>query len=145
MFRLFFSFQGRLNRARYWLGELIRWVALVGLVALSTMATGASWQGAAFDDLPLPLQLFWMTTGALWIYAGLALQAKRWHDRDKSGFWILVNLVPYVGGLIAFIECGCRRGTTGSNRFGPDPRDGNGAPATPARAPATLSVRIGTV
>jgi uncharacterized membrane protein YhaH (DUF805 family) len=55
----------------------------------------------------------------LWI--GLAVNVKRWHDRDKSGWWILINLVPVIGGLWSLIETGFLPGTRGSNRFGPDP------------------------
>ena len=81
------------------------------------------------------------------IVSGLALGVKRLHDRDKSGWWILLfYVVPEVlNGADArphdsraracwwarsprsvlviwgFIELGCLRGTAGPNRFGPDP------------------------
>ena len=55
----------------------------------------------------------------LWI--SLATRIKRWHDRDKSGAWVLINVIPYLGGLWEFIEVGCLRGTEGPNSFGPDP------------------------
>ena len=56
---------------------------------------------------------------ALWI--GLAIAAKRWHDRNKSAWWILIVFVPVVGGLWYLIECGFLKGTTGPNKFGSDP------------------------
>ena len=56
---------------------------------------------------------------ALWI--GLAIAAKRWHDRNKSAWWILIVFVPVVGGLWYLIECGFLKGTTGPNKFGADP------------------------
>jgi uncharacterized membrane protein YhaH (DUF805 family) len=56
---------------------------------------------------------------ALWI--GLAIAAKRWHDRNKSAWWILIVFVPVVGGLWYLIECGFLKGTTGANKFGSDP------------------------
>ena len=52
---------------------------------------------------------------------GLVLSVKRWHDRNKSGRWVLINLVPVVGWLWHLIECGFLRGTIGPNRFGQDP------------------------
>jgi len=55
----------------------------------------------------------------LWI--GLAIAAKRWHDRNKSAWWILIVFVPVVGGLWYLIECGFLKGTTGSNKYGADP------------------------
>lgn len=47
-----------------------------------------------------------------WI--GLAVNVKRWHDLDKSGWSELIR----VG---AWFELGFHRGTYGPNRFGPDP------------------------
>ena len=55
------------------------------------------------------------------IYPAIALYAKRWHDRDKSGWWTLIMLVPIVGAIWLLVECGILPGTKGPNRFGPDP------------------------
>ena len=52
---------------------------------------------------------------------GIIVQIKRWHDRDKSGWWVLINLVPCIGPFWALIECGFLRGTPGPNKYGPDP------------------------
>jgi len=60
----------------------------------------------------LLIPLFWMS---------FAIQIKRWHDRDKSGWWCLIVLIPYIGPIWAFIENGCLGGTPGPNRFGNDP------------------------
>ena len=54
----------------------------------------------------------------LWI--NLALQVKRWHDRDRSGWMVLISFVPIVS-IWALIECGFLRGTVGPNQFGQDP------------------------
>jgi uncharacterized membrane protein YhaH (DUF805 family) len=56
----------------------------------------------------------------------LAVQVRRFHDQDKSGWFILLNFVPYVGGLIVFVFM-CLEGTRGPNRFGADPKDPNSA------------------
>jgi uncharacterized membrane protein YhaH (DUF805 family) len=51
----------------------------------------------------------------------LAVTVRRMHDQNKSGWWILIALVPFIGGIwlliLYFIE-----GTRGPNRFGPDPK-----------------------
>ncbi|MDB6117012.1 MAG: hypothetical protein JWO08_793 [Verrucomicrobiaceae bacterium] len=52
---------------------------------------------------------------------GIIIQVKRWHDLDKSGWWVLFNFLPFIGGIITFINCGCLKGTKGPNRFGDDP------------------------
>ena len=51
----------------------------------------------------------------------IILYAKRWHDRDKSGWWSLIVLIPGIGGIWMLIELGFLRGTAGPNRFGSDP------------------------
>jgi len=50
----------------------------------------------------------------------IAVQVRRFHDQDKSGLFVLLNLVPVVGGFIVLVFM-CLEGTKGSNRFGPDP------------------------
>ena len=55
------------------------------------------------------------------IWMSLAVQAKRWHDQDKSAWWILIGFIPFVGGLITLIMCGFIAGTPGPNRFGDVP------------------------
>jgi uncharacterized membrane protein YhaH (DUF805 family) len=55
------------------------------------------------------------------IWPSVALGVKRFHDRNKSGWWVLISLVPVIGGLWYLIECGFLEGTKGPNQFGPDP------------------------
>lgn len=58
------------------------------------------------------IPFFWIT---------LAVGVKRWHDRGKSGFMVLVGMIPVIGGIWTFVECGCLRGTEGPNQYGNDP------------------------
>jgi uncharacterized membrane protein YhaH (DUF805 family) len=51
----------------------------------------------------------------------LAVTVRRLHDTDRSGWWILLNLIPIVGALIVLIFT-CLDGTPGDNRFGPNPK-----------------------
>ena len=44
---------------------------------------------------------------------------KRFHDRDKSGWWVLVTLIPIIGAIWILVELGFLKGTPGPNRFGP--------------------------
>ncbi|OAD23398.1 membrane protein containing DUF805 [Candidatus Thiomargarita nelsonii] len=74
-------------------------------------AMGAGIQGI-FLNIIAPLILLW---------PGLATQVKRWHDRNKSGWWVLINLIPIIGWIWALIEVGFLPGTKGNNRFGSDP------------------------
>ena len=109
---ILFAFDGRVPRRIYWGASLsvtfIFYAVVFALVAIfgeeSPVATG----GILVMYIPL-----------VWI--SLAIQIKRWHDRDKSGWWVLIGLIPCIGPIWAFVECGCLRGTFGSNTYGPDP------------------------
>jgi uncharacterized membrane protein YhaH (DUF805 family) len=50
----------------------------------------------------------------------IAVGVRRFHDQDKSGWFLLLALIPVVGGLIVLVFM-CLPGTSGPNRFGPDP------------------------
>jgi uncharacterized membrane protein YhaH (DUF805 family) len=56
------------------------------------------------------------------LWPAIAVHVKRFHDQDFSAWWVLVLLVPVVGGLIALVLNGFAAGTPGENRYGPDPR-----------------------
>jgi uncharacterized membrane protein YhaH (DUF805 family) len=104
-----FSFQGRVGRQQFWLTSL----ALIAVVVvLEFLVRGARGSPVALMFLVLMVPLVWIS---------LAVGIKRWHDRDKSGWWILINLLPFIGGIWALVENGFLKGTSGQNRFGADP------------------------
>ncbi len=105
-----FSFKGRIRRKQYWFFYL---VVFIGAFILSAF-TGFS---NNIYEISTP-QLMFM----LWIlWPSLAVQAKRWHDQDKSALWLLINLIPIAGPIWSMFQNGFIPGTPGPNRFGPDP------------------------
>jgi len=54
----------------------------------------------------------------LWPLA--AVNAKRWHDLDKSAWWIAIGIIPIIGSIVSLAYTGFLAGTPGPNRFGPD-------------------------
>jgi uncharacterized membrane protein YhaH (DUF805 family) len=118
--KFLFSIDGRVSRAPYWLALLA--VLLVDSIAFGVIGGFELFDGdtlAVERKGPSRLWALSVVPPSLWI--GLVLSVKRWHDRNKSGRWILINLVPVVGWLWHLIECGFLRGTIGPNRFGQDP------------------------
>ena len=105
---LFFQFDGRINRAKLWLGIVI--LVVVEAIVSAIFARGDS--GLLGIGSLISLALLWP-----W----LAVSIKRWHDRDKSGWWVLIGLIPIIGWIWAFIELGILEGTRGPNQYGPDP------------------------
>jgi uncharacterized membrane protein YhaH (DUF805 family) len=119
---LLFSFQGRINRAKFWLVHVVMWVVvLVVFGAILGSAAVSSDPQAALQSVGVVGGLILLVVYILALWIGLAVAAKRWHDRNKSAWWILIVFVPVVGGLWYLIECGFLKGTTGPNQFGPDP------------------------
>jgi uncharacterized membrane protein YhaH (DUF805 family) len=52
----------------------------------------------------------------------LALGFRRLHDIDKSAWWLLIVLIPFIGALV-LLYFAVQPGTVGPNKFGPDPRE----------------------
>jgi uncharacterized membrane protein YhaH (DUF805 family) len=113
-----FSFQGRMRRMHYW-GATI----LVTVVLFAVLFAIDVWLPQDENGQP---SVAGATLVAIVYFVGLwtslAIQVKRWHDRDKAGWWVLINLVPILGTLWAFVENGFLDGTPGPNRFGPSPK-----------------------
>jgi uncharacterized membrane protein YhaH (DUF805 family) len=119
---LFSSFEGRINRAKFWIGSLVLWVLWILVnVVLSTIFGMQYAAGDIFPAMGPAAWLIWVILALALTYASLAVWAKRWHDRDKSGWWSLIMFVPVVGAIWILVELGCLPGTEGPNRFGPDP------------------------
>lgn len=95
----FFSFQGRTTRSTYWLGH-------ISVMFLSCLLE--------FTESPLTILL--ITPFVIW--AALAIQAKRWHDRGRSAWWILCNVVLILGNIYSLVQLGFF-GSVEPNRFGP--------------------------
>ena len=106
--QILFGFQGRIPRRTYWL------YGVVGLLLFSFVA-GALLGIAGVDET-----LAGALPNLLIVWPSLAISVKRWHDRGKSGWWVLISLVPVAGFIWALVENGFLRGTAGSNRFGED-------------------------
>ncbi len=71
----------------------------------------------------------WILMGLVGLWAlfifipNLAVTIRRLHDQDKSGWFVLLNFIPYVGSIVVLVFM-CLEGTRGPNRYGPDPKGG---------------------
>ncbi|HEV2264488.1 MAG TPA: DUF805 domain-containing protein [Stellaceae bacterium] len=114
---LWFAVDGRATRFDYWM----RWVVpyFIGAVIAAFLDDVLGTTNPAGGGGVIMIIYF---LAAIW--PNLAVSIKRCHDRDRSGWFLLIGLIPIVGGIWLLVELGFLRGTTGSNRFGPDPLDG---------------------
>ena len=147
---LLFSFSGRINRAKYWFVVLINVIVpnvpalfLIGALGESEIDPSSGLPSAASPGIWVAgVILLAIVVFSTW--TTLASSTKRLHDREKSGWWVLVfwfgpailiGIAGAVGdavgsvfvvaaialGLWGFVEIACLSGTTGPNAYGPDP------------------------
>lgn len=148
---LYTSFDGRINRKRFWTASFIMMAAAMALsfvifTPIAVMSPGLGGIATLLFSLAL-------------LYPALALGVKRLHDRGRSGRLMAVFLAPGISlqvgeffgltgslqivggemiylpnpfgwalnaavlgvGIWALVELGIRKGTTGANEYGPDP------------------------
>jgi len=137
LFRLLFGFQGRLNRAKYWAA-----MALAGVAEL--FLAGVVWANAQGVNPAFPIVEIVIVVLLPGLLSFVAISVRRLHDRNKSGWWLLLfyvlpavisrfasaagSALGYVLGLVilalsiwALLELGVLGGSAGPNDYGPDP------------------------
>jgi uncharacterized membrane protein YhaH (DUF805 family) len=100
------TFSGRARRSEYWWYVLFVFIASLVLGMVDKAVIGAGILQGAF--------------GLATFIPGIAVGVRRLHDRDRSGWWLLIGFVPLIGWLI-LIYWFATPGTAGENRFGPEP------------------------
>ncbi len=112
------SFEGRLRRSDFWGRVIAVSVAVCIWLPVMFIARDAmTSDGFMYFVLAVGFPFY-----ALMAVMNVSTHVRRWHDRDKSGWWILIGLIPMVGPIWSFVECGFLDGTPGPNRFGPSPK-----------------------
>lgn len=127
--RKYATFRGRARRKEYWLWQLFGVLLFGVLIAWLMGQAGPIPDGATPDEVNaillespgarLPITVIAIASLALFL-PSLAVSVRRLHDSDKSGWWLLLNLIP-VGSLVLLIFY-LLDGTPGTNRHGADPK-----------------------
>ena len=115
------NFSGRSSRSAFWWWVLFQIIVsiLIGVVE----GGGSSQMGGGLMEASYnagPIGIIWSLANLL---PGIAVSVRRMHDIDKSGWWVLISIIPLVGWII-YIVWACQKGTGGANRFGADPLAG---------------------
>jgi uncharacterized membrane protein YhaH (DUF805 family) len=100
------KFDGRAGRAEFWWFVLANFIVVVALGILAGIA----------DIFTI---LYFLYAIALFI-PSLAVAVRRLHDTDKSGWFILLGLIPIVGFIILIVFY-ATEGTNGPNNYGAAP------------------------
>jgi uncharacterized membrane protein YhaH (DUF805 family) len=104
-FQNYVNFSGRSQRSAFWWWALF--TAILAIVA------------AAVDGM-LETVIVYPIVVLGFLLPNLAVQIRRLHDTDRSGWFILLSFIPLVGAIILLVWY-CQKGTEGANRFGADP------------------------
>lgn len=104
-FSKYVNFSDRASRSEYWY-----WTLFVFLVSIVT----------TIIDKQLDTGIVSTIVTIATFLPGLAVSVRRLHDIDRSGWWLLISLIPLVG-LIVLLVFNCTAGTAGPNKYGPDP------------------------
>jgi uncharacterized membrane protein YhaH (DUF805 family) len=110
-------FSGRARRAEFWYFVLFNLIVAIVLALIDTLlgtTTGVSSFGILSGLYSLAVLI---PTLALWV--------RRLHDIDRTGWWVLINLIPLIGTIVLLVFA-LTPGTPGSNQYGPDPKQATG-------------------
>ena len=111
-FKKYAVFSGRSRRKEYWYFVLFN--IIVGLVLAAIDALLGTFSSAS--NIGLLSGIYSLAV----IIPTIALTVRRLHDIDRTGWWVLINLVPF--GSIVILIFALIDGTPGDNRFGPSPK-----------------------
>lgn len=107
-------FEGRAHRQEYWMFFLFNLVIAVVLGIIDTalnLRAGSVGVGALGTIYSLAL-----------LIPGIAVAVRRLHDTSRSGWWLLLALIPIVGPIILLVFL-ATEGTPGENAYGPNPKE----------------------
>ncbi len=107
------DFSGRARRKEYWMFVLINTIISIGMGVIDGFLGTYSAESG--------IGLFGTLYGLAVLLPSLAVTVRRLHDTNRSGWWLLILLIPLIGWAVILVFM-IIDGTPGDNRFGPDPK-----------------------
>ncbi len=101
------GFSGRARRKEYWMFVLFNLIVSAGLVILEFIL-----------DIKSVLTVIYSLAILL---PSLAVTFRRLHDTGRSGWWILIGLIPFIGGIVLLVF-DCLDSEPNDNQYGPNPK-----------------------
>ncbi len=103
--QIYLSYKGRLSLKDYW----IYWALPLIIIELLLMY---------YEEDGPEYKWLWSITNTLIIWPAIATTIKRLHDINKSGWWTLAHLMPFIGSVILQLVLSIIPGTKGKNQYG---------------------------
>lgn len=101
-------FSGRARRTEYWMFFLFNIIIGFVLGFIEGLFGGPGVLGMIYSLAVL--------------IPGIAVSVRRLHDTDRTGWWILIGLIPVIGAIVLLVFM-VLDGTPGQNKYGPNPKD----------------------
>lgn len=101
-------FTGRARRKEYWMFVLFNIIIVLVLGFIESLVGGPGVIGALYSLAVL--------------IPSIAVAVRRLHDTDRTGWWILLLLIPFIGAIVLFVFM-VLDGTPGQNKYGPNPKE----------------------
>lgn len=112
VFSKYATFEGRARRSEYW------WFVLFTIIVSVVLAVLSPGHGSMGGGMGGGLLNTLWTLGTL--LPSIAVGARRLHDINRSGWWLLLNFIPVIGWIILIVFF-AKRGDPMPNRFGVPP------------------------
>ncbi|GAB2505015.1 DUF805 domain-containing protein [Nocardia heshunensis] len=115
-FSQYATFSGRATRSEFWWFTLFYYLIIIGGAVLSGALSGAT------SDDGSPASLLFIVVFIGLFLPSVSVRVRRLHDAGYSGWWLLIAIVPFIGG-ITLLVFSLQDGNYGPNQYGPDPKN----------------------
>ncbi len=119
--RKYADFSGRARRKEYWMFVLFNMIFMIAAMLLDKLLGTTFKMDTGYGTQALPYGYLYLLYGLAVLVPSLAVGVRRLHDLGKSGWMLLISLIPLIGAiwlLVLFVT----EGTRGENSYGPDPK-----------------------
>ncbi len=117
VFSKYATFSGRASRSEYWFFALFNAVISIALILLGTVIGAAAGGSEGAANGMLVGYILYAIYGLGVLIPSLAVTVRRLHDSNKSGWLILIGLIPFVGSIVLLVFM-ILQGTNGENQYG---------------------------
>lgn len=115
------TFEGRARRSEYWYWVLAVLIAEIVVLAIRSVSQGLG-------------QILYILLVLAVLLPSLAVGVRRLHDTGRSGWWLLIGLIPIIGAIVLIVFY-VQDSAPGANEYGPSPKGDAGTAAPPPPPP----------
>jgi uncharacterized membrane protein YhaH (DUF805 family) len=129
-FNNYITFSGRARRSEYWYFVLFSIIGSIALGLVDRAIFGAAVETIDMGDGGYMMQrpgLLESLFSLAILLPTISVAVRRLHDTGRSGWWLLIGLIPLIGWIVLLVWY-VSRGTVGDNEYGPDPLSDGGSP-----------------